>query len=95
MTESNDLRRQRDALAESLTQIRGRLVCAIRDERLPESVRDLLVCLLHGQGIEDATQKGFQRQGQVMVSFDPATAWLRQAGYTGPVDEVVVKLPEA
>jgi len=62
LMKQDDLRRQRDALAESLTQIRGRIVCAIRDERLPKSVRGLLVCLLHGQGIEDATQKGFVGQ---------------------------------
>ena len=51
----DQLRADRDRLAESLFALRGRLVVTGRDERLPESVRHLLVCLLHGHGIERAT----------------------------------------
>ena len=55
MTETDQLRADRDRLAESLFALRGRLVVTGRDERLPEPVRHLLVCLLHGHGIERAT----------------------------------------
>ena len=51
----DQLRADRDRLAESLFALRGRLVVSARDERLPESVRHLLTCLLHGHGIERAT----------------------------------------
>ena len=51
----DQLRADRDRLAESLFALRGRLVVTGRDERLPEPVRHLLVCLLHGHGIERAT----------------------------------------
>ena len=51
----DQLRADRDRLVESLFALRGRLVVTGRDERLPESVRHLLTCLLHGHGIERAT----------------------------------------
>ena len=51
----DQLRADRDRLAESLFALRGRLVVTGRDKRLPESVRHLLTCLLHGHGVERAT----------------------------------------
>ena len=65
MTETDQLRADRDRLAESLFALRGRLTVSARDERLPESVRHLLVCLLHGHGVDRAIEQGFQRQDSV------------------------------
>ena len=55
MTETDQLRADRDRLAKSLFALRGRLTVSACDERLPEPVRHLLSCLLYGLSIERAT----------------------------------------
>jgi len=59
---SDDLRRQRDALAESLFALRHRIAAVIRDPSTPDPERRRLVSLLSGVEFDRATQKGFVGQ---------------------------------
>lgn len=76
----DQLRADRDRLAKSLFALRGRLAVSAQDERLPEPVRHLLACLLHGLSIERATAALAETSAGDSIHYDPATHMLREAG---------------
>ena len=64
MSEIDQLRSDRDRLAESLFALRHRIAAVIRDPATPDPERRRLVSLLSGVEMRDAVETGEERQGR-------------------------------